>query len=135
MSIPRKFSTFVHYQVEPFDDKKIEEFIDRWYSSRIKDPAEAERRKDSLRKALKANERIKLLAKNPFLLTIIALIHRYQALLPKKRHKLYDKAVETLLTSWDASKEISNHSVLQYLGLDDLRRLMECLAYWIHTCS
>ncbi|KST64421.1 HEAT repeat domain-containing protein [Mastigocoleus testarum] len=124
---------FPHYQLQSFDDEKIEEFIDRWYDSRIQDQAEAERRKDSLRKALNDNERIKLLARNPLLLTIISLIHRYQAILPRERHKLYNKAVETLLTSWDANKELTTHKVLQYLSLDDLRRLMERLAFWIHT--
>ncbi|WP_287266689.1 HEAT repeat domain-containing protein [Moorena sp. SIO3A2] len=124
---------FPHYQIEPFDDEKISDFIDNWYSSRFKDKAEAERRKDTLRKALDDNDRIKLLARNPLLLTIIALIHRYQAVLPKERHKLYDKAVETLLTSWDANKELSSDKWLTYLGLDDLPRLMESLAYWIHT--
>ncbi|NEP35890.1 HEAT repeat domain-containing protein [Moorena sp. SIO3B2] len=124
---------FLHYQIEPFDDQKILEFLDNWYSSRFKDQAEAERRKQTLRKALDDNDRIKLLARNPLLLTIIALIHRYQAVLPKERHKLYDKAVETLLTSWDANKELSSDKWLTYLGLDDLPRLMEWLAYWIHT--
>ncbi|MBP0036553.1 MAG: HEAT repeat domain-containing protein [Roseofilum sp. SID1] len=124
---------FPHYQLQSFDDDKIQEFIDRWYDSRFEDQAEAERRKESLSKALNENDRIKLLAKNPLLLTIIALIHRYQALLPKDRYKLYDKAVETLLTSWDANREISSHKDLKYLDLDDLRRLMERLAYWIHN--
>ncbi|AOY84250.2 HEAT repeat domain-containing protein [Moorena producens JHB] len=124
---------FPHYQIEPFDDSKISAFIDNWYNSRFQDQAEAERRKDSLRKALDDNDRIKLLARNPLLLTIIALIHRYQAVLPKERYKLYDKAVETLLTSWDANKELSSDKWLTYLSLDDLRRLMEWLAYWIHT--
>ena len=124
---------FPHYELQAFDDEKIEEFINRWYDSRVRDAGEAERRKDSLRKALEENNRIKLLAQNPLLLTIIALIHRYQAVLPKERYKLYDKAVETLLISWDAHKDVNSHNVLKYLGLDDLRRLMEILAYWIHT--
>ncbi|GAB1539354.1 hypothetical protein NUACC21_20200 [Scytonema sp. NUACC21] len=124
---------FPHYQLQPFDDTKIEEFINRWYDSRIQDLEEAQRRKDSLRKALADNDRIKLLAKNPLLLTIIALIHRYQASLPRERYKLYEKAVETLLTSWDANKEFSNRLVFQYLELDDLKRLLESLACWIHT--
>ena len=124
---------FPHYELQAFDDEKIEEFINHWYDSRVRDAGEAERRKDSLRKALEENNRIKLLAQNPLLLTIIALIHRYQAVLPKERYKLYDKAVETLLISWDAQKDVNSHKVLQYLGLDDLRRLMEILAYWIHT--
>jgi len=124
---------FPHYELQAFDDEKIEEFINRWYDSRVRDAGEAERRKDSLRKALEENNRIKLLAQNPLLLTIIALIHRYQAVLPKERYKLYDKAVETLLISWDAQKDVNSHNVLQYLSSDDLRRLMEILAYWIHT--
>ncbi len=125
---------FPHYEVQPFDDPKIEEFINRWYDSRVKeDKPEAERCKDSLRKALSDNARIKLLARNPLLLTIITLIHRYRAILPKQRHELYDKAVETLLKSWDAKRELSHHKVLKYLELDDLRRLMESVAYWIHT--
>ncbi|NEO48366.1 MAG: NACHT domain-containing protein, partial [Moorea sp. SIO4A3] len=124
---------FPHYQIEPFDDSKISAFIDNWYKSRFQDQGEAQRRKESLRKALDDNDRITLLARNPLLLTIIALIHRYQAVLPKERYKLYDKAVETLLTSWDANKELSSDKWLSYLSLDDLRRLMEWLAYWIHT--
>jgi predicted NACHT family NTPase len=124
---------FPHYQLQLFDDAKIDEFINRWYDSRVLDSAEAQRRKGSLRKALYDNERIKMLARSPLLLTIIALIHRYQAFLPKERYKLYDKAVETLLTSWDTNKEFSNHLIFKYLWLDDLRRLLESLAYWIHS--
>ena len=124
---------FPHFQLEEFDDEKIETFIQNWYNSRVPDPVEADRRKESIKKALDDNERIKLLARNPLLLTIISLIHRYRAVLPKERYQLYDRAVDTLLTAWDANKELRNHETLEYLKLDDLRRLMEQLAYWIHT--
>jgi HEAT repeat protein len=124
---------FPHYELQRFNDDKMNEFIDRWYDSRIDDPQERQRRKESLRKALNDTDRIKLLARNPLLLTIVALIHRYQAVLPKQRHKLYEKAVDTLITNWDQNKELSNHTVLKYLDSDDLKRLMESLAYWIHT--
>ena len=124
---------YPHYLLQPFDDAKIEQFITNWYDSRILDRQEATRRRESLQKALAENDRIKLLARNPLLLTIIALIHRYQARLPRERYKLYDKAVETLLTTWDDNREITAHTALKHLSLDDLRRLMEQLAYWIHT--
>jgi len=126
-------SEFEHYQLQLLDDAKVDEFIDHWYDSRVRDPAEAQRRKDSITKALNENDRIKLLARNPLLLTIIALIHRYQAVLPRARHKLYEKAVETLLKCWDANKKITEQSSFKCLDADDLRRLMEILAYWIHT--
>ncbi|NJL20171.1 MAG: hypothetical protein HC895_04005 [Leptolyngbyaceae cyanobacterium SM1_3_5] len=124
---------FPHYELQPFNDDQMNLFIDKWYDSRVPDKAEAERRKDSLKKAFEGNDRIKLLARNPLLLTIVALIHRYQAVLPKQRHKLYDKAVETLLLNWDKNKELTNHTALKYLELDDLRRLMESVAYWVHS--
>jgi predicted NACHT family NTPase len=123
---------YPHYELQLFDETKIDTFIEHWYNSRFELESERERRKTSLRKALKDQGRIRQLARNPLLLTIIALIHRYQATLPKERYKLYDKAVETLFTTWDSQKELSNHEVLEYLELDDLRRLMERLAYWIH---
>jgi predicted NACHT family NTPase len=126
-------SEFEHYQLQLFDDAKVDEFINRWYDSRVPDAAEAQRRKDSIKKALDENDRIKLLARNPLLLTIIALIHRYQAVLPRARHKLYEKAVETLLKCWDANKNMTDKSVFKCLDAEDLRRLMEILAYWIHT--
>jgi predicted NACHT family NTPase len=126
-------SEFEHYQLQLFDDAKVDKFINRWYDSRVPDAAEAQRRKDSIKKALDENDRIKLLARNPLLLTIIALIHRYQAVLPRARHKLYEKAVETLLKCWDANKNMTDKSVFKCLDAEDLRRLMEILAYWIHT--
>jgi HEAT repeat protein len=126
---------FPHYTLESFDDKQVATFIDHWYDSRLKeDPAQANRRKADLQKAFARNERIRLLAKNPLLLTIITLIHRYQAELPRQRCKLYEKAVETLLTSWDSGKEIKLYSqVLLFLKSDDLLYILKKLAYWIHT--
>ena len=126
-------SEFEHYQLQLFDDAKVDEFINHWYDSRVRDATEAQRRKDSIKKALDENDRIKLLARNPLLLTIIALIHRYQAVLPRARHKLYEKAVETLLKNWDANKNLTEQSGFKCLDVDDLRRLMEILAYGIHT--
>jgi predicted NACHT family NTPase len=126
-------SEFEHYQLQLFDDAKVDEFINRWYDSRVRDAADAQRLKDSIKKALDENDRIKLLARNPLLLTIIALIHRYQGVLPRARHELYKKAVETLLKRWDAYKNMTEQSVLKYLNVDDLGRQMEILAYGIHT--
>jgi len=128
-----KTAEFPHYELLAFDNGQMQEFVDRWYESREPDPVEREQRKQSLRKAFEGSERIKRLASNPLLLTIMVLIHRYQAVLPKDRHKLYDEAVKTLLLSWDANKELTYQAKLEYLKLDDLRRLMEQVAYWIHT--
>ncbi|NER50387.1 MAG: signal transduction protein, partial [Symploca sp. SIO1A3] len=123
---------FPHYWLQKFDQERIQLFIEQWYNSRIRDPKEAQRFKDSLREVLEEQERIQLLAQNPLLLTIIALIHRYEAYLPRKRYKLYDRAVKTLLTNWEKRKDVDEHWQLEYLTRDDLERLMKRLAYWIH---
>jgi NACHT domain len=126
---------FPHYTLESFDDKQVATFIDHWYDSRLKDDkAQADRRKADLQKAFARNERIRLLATNPLLLTIITLIHRYQADLPRRRCDLYEIAVKTLLTQWDLGKEIKwDKDTLHYLKQDDLLYLLKKLAYWIHS--
>ncbi|MDJ0733353.1 MAG: HEAT repeat domain-containing protein [Nostocaceae cyanobacterium] len=124
---------FPHYQLQLFDDDKIKEFSEKWYKSRFQDPTEATRRQESLQNALAEEKRIQELARNPLLLTIIALIHRYEAHLPRQRYKLYERAMNTLLTNWDAGKELSYKLPFEYLNRDDIPRLMQQLAYWIHT--
>ncbi|MEO1209551.1 MAG: HEAT repeat domain-containing protein, partial [Cyanobacteria bacterium J06638_20] len=123
---------FPHYDLLPFDQPKIDTFIQNWYDNRFRDRAESQRRQKTLKKALSERDRIQVLAKNPLLLTIIALIHRYEAYLPRDRHQLYNRAVETLLTNWDAGKDIDYQWPLQHLKRDAVRRVMEQLAYWIH---
>ncbi len=125
---------YPHYSLEKFDAKRVNLFIENWYNSRTNDPEEAQRCQASLQKALSGRPRIKNLARNPLLLTIITLIHRYEAYLPRKRHKLYERAVETLLINWERGKGFEDEDwQLEYLHRDDLNRLMERLAYWIHT--
>ncbi|MEH2356983.1 HEAT repeat domain-containing protein, partial [Nostoc sp.] len=124
---------FPHYHLEKFDDSQIDLFIQQWYNSRLpNNPEKAQERQESLKKALATQERIKLLARNPLLLTIIALIHRYDAHLPRQRHKLYEQAVDTLLINWDENKGLESRK-LNYIQSDDIKILMQHLAYWIHS--
>ncbi|MBW4656287.1 MAG: HEAT repeat domain-containing protein [Kaiparowitsia implicata GSE-PSE-MK54-09C] len=124
---------FPHYDLQPFDQAKIDQFIQNWYDNRFRDREESQRRQQTLKQALSERDRIQVLAKNPLLLTIIALIHRYEAYLPRDRHQLYNRAVETLLTNWDANKETDYKWPLEYIKRDAVRRIMEQLAYWIHS--
>ena len=41
--------------------------------------------------------------------------------------------MNTLLTNWDADKDLNYQLPFEYLNRDDIPRLMEQLAYWIHT--
>jgi formylglycine-generating enzyme required for sulfatase activity len=94
---------------------------------------EAERQTQTLLRAIQANERVRELAVNPLLLTVIALVQRYRAQLPERRSELYEEAVEVLLVQWDAVKGLSATAVLQGLELDagDRRSLLEPVALWM----
>ena len=74
--------------------------------------------------AIEANADIRKLAVNPLLLSIIALVHRYRATLPKRRVDLYAECVDVLLGHWDEAKGLvgrlspgQTRAVLQPLAL------------------
>jgi len=77
-----------------------------------------------LYQTIMGEERIKSLASNPLMLTIIALVHRIEAELPHERVKLYDKCVTTLVETWDKVRGMK--TALR-------RRLLEKLAYSMHS--
>ncbi|MBW4614860.1 MAG: NACHT domain-containing protein [Desmonostoc vinosum HA7617-LM4] len=128
---------FPHYFIQPFDESKIDLFIEKWYSSRFLNSQDSQRWQTSLQDILNKQERIKLLVENPLLLTLVCLIHRYDVYrLPQRRHNLYESAVKTLLTGWEQIRFEEKEAPikkLKYIQSDDLQRLMEKLAYWIHS--
>ncbi len=93
----------------------------------------AEAEADKLIRAVQGNARVRELAVNPLLLTVIALVQRYRAQLPDRRVELYEEAVEVLLVQWDAVKGLPDIEVLQGLALDagDRRSLLEPIALWL----
>jgi len=84
--------------------------------------------------AIEQNPRLRTLAVNPLLLTVIALVHRYRAALPERRSELYDEAVEVLLARWDEAKGLDPDTVIAGRPLDagDRRGLLEPVALWLH---
>ncbi|MCP4546806.1 MAG: SUMF1/EgtB/PvdO family nonheme iron enzyme [bacterium] len=94
---------------------------------------DAQRQTETLLQAIRTHERVRELAVNPLLLTVIALVQRYRAQLPERRTELYEEAIEVLLVQWDAVKGLSATAVLQGLELDagDRRGLLEPVALWM----
>jgi hypothetical protein len=79
-----------------------------------------------------AHAAIRELAQNPLLLTIVALVHRIDAVLPDERVVLYQKCTETLLNTWHTWKfrdsEEKNRGKVERRN----RARMEAIAYWMH---
>lgn len=112
------------YRIQPFDSAKIHLFIKQWFQDAEKEEdLEKLQHRDILQQRLAEQKWLYELAKFPQLLTIIAQNHRYESPLPKKRHEICERLVNTLLNNWESLvKETS-------LTQEDLKRLMQQLAY------
>ena len=106
--------------VAPFNEAEIDQFISKWYTARERDERERQRRLVSLREALARSDRIRRLASNPSLLTLMTLIHRVTAELPSGRVKLYDKIVEAYL-----------ETIQRYRGLTAYEASLEEMKRWL----
>ncbi|CAK8722211.1 MAG: NACHT domain-containing protein [Candidatus Electronema aureum] len=98
---------FHHFMLQDFDAGQIEEFLKLWHqiTFTFSDQEEAERKRQRLAKAVADSRPIKLLAGNPLLLTLMAIINRKEEL-PRNRARLYEKAAELLLQQWDTEAKL-----------------------------
>ena len=121
---------FEHLRLEPFDDRRLREFIGRWYAvAEREDPVRRERRRAELWAALEAEPRAKELARNPLLATLLALVHFHRAQLPGDRAELYGLCVETLLVTWPAA---CKRELVEFPGRQQQPALEE-LALWMQS--
>ena len=94
----------------------------------------AAQQSEQLLAAIEANERVRELAINPLLLTVIALVHRDRVKLPDRRAELYEEAVDVLLGKWDEAKEVAETRVVHERPFDtsDRRLVLQRLALRMH---
>jgi HEAT repeat protein len=86
-----KLEGFVKLELLEFDDSQVKQFIDNWFGESRPESARA------LRKAVKGNETIKRLARNPLMITIIAVNYEADPVFPRRRAELYRGAVDAVL--------------------------------------
>ncbi|AGA90374.1 putative NTPase (NACHT family) [Thioflavicoccus mobilis 8321] len=99
---------FRDYMLQDLDDKvQIPAFLERWHQVTFADPNEAASKRERLAKAIRESRSIAQLAGNPLLLTLMAIINRYQEL-PRDRVMLYEKAAEVLLQQWDTERGLQD---------------------------
>ena len=92
---PLPFPSFV---VTDISTEQAQGFVDNWFK-------EDGEKRQKLRDALEHNERLRQLATNPFLLTILAIVAERGRELPKRRVKLYDECTAILLGQWDEARD------------------------------
>jgi len=121
-----------------FDGDDIESFLKTW-TDLVEQAAQglgasanysAKQERDELLTAIEGNERIKHLAANPLLLTILALMKRQGVVLPKYRVQLYQNYVNSLLTDWHTARSLKGEA-LSVPGGDQLLKVLWPLALWM----
>ena len=133
---------YVVTTVRNFTQSDIERFVTHWNRAvevalaggeTVYALGQAQRQSKALLEAIQNNERVRELAVNPLLLTVIALVQRYRAQLPERRTELYEEAIEVLLGKWDEAKGLETKSVIVGRELDagDRRGLLEPVALWM----
>jgi hypothetical protein len=95
---------FTELEVLDFRREDIREFVTKWFDC-YPDPLKRANGAD-LNAKLERNSRLQALAANPLLLSLIILVYEAQLDLPERRAELYKRCVETLLTEWDAKRNI-----------------------------
>jgi hypothetical protein len=132
------------FELARFDEEKIERFIAAWYSELVRlGTVRSEDRAGLTRQLHQAVRRPSLagLARNPLLLTVMALVHTHKGRLPDARALLYEETVDILLWRWEQVKtggQAETPRLRQLLQQAertelDLKKVLWELAYTAHA--
>ncbi len=96
-------------ELQPLSTDSIREFCRTWCAFRHEHSIErkcapCDERLERFRHAIVDHPRIRVLAGNPMMLTMLCLLHDAGAALPQKRYQLYERLTEALLFSWEQKK-------------------------------
>ena len=141
---PQQFPAF---QLAPFDEDKIDRFVEAWYREladlRAVRHEDVESLAEKLRRAVRRADLWRL-APNPLLLTVMALVHAYQGRLPETRALLYEECTDMLLWRWEQVKWQAEQEdtpglrgLLREAGLQDvdLKQALWALAFEVHKTA
>lgn len=118
---------FQHFMLQDLDSTQITDFLNRWHEVTFNEPVQAALKRDRLQKAIHESKSIAMLAGNPLLLTMMAVLNRNQEL-PRDRADLYGQASRVLLHQWDTERALEDFpGISNEIGLrektDILRRI------------
>ena len=114
-------------EVQEFTDREMELFVQNWFADRPS--GEQQERVGGLLGALGRSHRMRLLAANPLLLSLIALVYERNWELPERRVELYDKCADVLLEEWDNARGLETQARFDRATK---RTALQCLAARFH---
>lgn len=120
---------FEHFMLQDLTDDQIGSFARHWYGTAFPhDQERAARLCERLTRAVARSRPVRELARNPLLLTILAIIGRRREL-PRDRHGVYRHAVAVLVAHWDEhAKYLKGPGDPDFLDEEDRRELLRLVA-------
>ncbi len=116
------FEQFTEVEVANFGNQQIANFVTNWFQA--KDPEKAQQ----FLQKLQENRRIKELATNPLLLTLLCLLFGESTDFPANRSELYEEALDILLRKWDGTRRIERDQAYRKLSLKRKEDLLSQIA-------
>ncbi len=121
----------------PFDDEQIGQFFHGWFKAlarvrgEVGDGEVPETRAASLTQDVLSRDRLKEMAQNPLLCTLIVLVHRSRSggRLPERRVVFLEAAVKTLAEAWERLKRSPQQAELDFPEPEILIRALAEVAW------
>ncbi|NEP67303.1 HEAT repeat domain-containing protein [Moorena sp. SIO3A5] len=123
---------FRHVMLQDLESEQIQNFIEKWHKLNFTDQADKVRKQDRLQKAIETSYRIRELAQNPLLLTMMAILNRNQDL-PRDRSELYNQSSRLLLHQWDVERALQEDHRVDPKIIDDeyKQHILRKVAYFM----
>lgn len=122
--------------IAPLDDEQIDFFISTWYrvlgGMGLRDAEITEARTQRLLYTLHHHLKLKELATNPLLLTVITILHAFYGELPESRVSLYAKASDLFIERWERAKSLERLDILG-LRISDFQAALAEIAFHIQV--
>ncbi len=120
-------SGFTQLEVLDFRPEDIRKFVKSWFADH---PSHyREEIAEKLNSFIEHNPRIQVLARNPLLLTEIAIVYEEDLELPQGRAELYKRCVDILLSIWNAERNLRRP---RQFTLDNKKNLLKEIAWHFH---
>ncbi len=133
---------FQVFSVLPLDSQQQQDFIHKWYAAIFQYAAygspqakselqkHAEEEANELLSLLRVKDRLRELASNPLILSLICLVYKQEQNLPRGRAALYEECLKVLLGHWDREDKAK---IQKIPTTEQKKLLLRRVAYRMHS--
>ncbi|MBD1938227.1 NACHT domain-containing protein [Microcoleus sp. FACHB-68] len=115
------FNKFTDVEVADFDNEQMATFANKWFKGKVV-------KAETFLKRIQDNQRIRELATNPLLLTLLCLVFEESGDFPANRSELYKEGLDALLKKWDAKRGIERYQIYKKLSVQRKEDLLSKIA-------